>query len=131
MATFRSWLWRIFLVGLWIVMYWVLPEPFDTYLALLTGLSVAIWLYNRLSGRFTLPPLKIKFERLEAVTPTHILLALILLVMLANHTELGHVRKTIVDVQDSVTDLQNAASDNTDAITSSLDDVKTAIEANQ
>jgi len=131
MATFRSWLWRIFLVGLWVVVYWVLPEPFDTYLAILTGLSVAIWLYNRLSGRFRLPPLKIKFERLETVTPTHILLALILLVMLANHAELVHVRKATVDVQDSVTDLQNADSDNTDAITSSLDDVKTAIEANQ
>jgi hypothetical protein len=73
----------------------------------------------------------VKLERVETITLNHILLALILLVMLSNHSELVDLKKATVDVQDSITDLQNSASDNTDEIKSSLDDVTNAIQASQ
>jgi thiol:disulfide interchange protein len=127
----RLWLRRLFLVAVWFVVYWILSDPWDTWLGIATALAFGIWLYNRVSGRMKLPPVKVKFERVETITLNHILLALLLLVMLANHSELVDLKKATIDVQDSVTDLQNSATENTDAIKSSLDDVTTAIQASQ
>ena len=121
----------MFLVAIWFVAYWILSDPWDTWLGIATVLAFGIWLYNRVSGRMKLPPVKVKFERVETITLTHFLLALLLLVMLANHSELVDLKKATVDVQDSVTDLQNSATDNTDEIKSSLDDLKEAIQASQ
>jgi hypothetical protein len=119
------------LVVVWLVVYWILPDPLGTWLGIMTFLAFGIWLYNRVSGRMKLPPLRMKVEKVETITLTHILLALLLLVMLANHGELTNVKKATNDVQDSVTDLQNSASDNTDEIKSSLDDVTNAIHQSQ
>ena len=130
MATFRLWLWRLFLVAIWSIIYAILPEPVNAWFGILTGILVALWLYNRASGRFNLPPLRVKFEKAETLTLTHVLMALILIVMVANLSELAKLRKATIDVQDSVTDLQNSASNNTDEIKSGLDDVTSAIEAN-
>jgi thiol:disulfide interchange protein len=129
LTTVRLWLWRLFLVAVWLVVYWILSEPWDTWLAIATFLAFGIWLYNRVSGRMKLPPLKVRFEGVKTITLTHILLALLLLVMLANHSELVDLKKATVDVQDSVIDLQNSATENSDDIKSSLDDLKDAIQA--
>jgi thiol:disulfide interchange protein len=131
MTPLRLWLWRLFLVAVWLVVYSILPNPLDTWLGIMTLIAFGIWLYNRASGRMKLPPLKVKFERVETITLTHILLALLLLVMLANRSELVNLKKATIDVQDSITDLQNSASENTDEIKSSLDDVTNAIHASQ
>jgi thiol:disulfide interchange protein len=127
----RLWLRRLFLVAVWFVVYWLLSDPWDTWLGIATVLAFGIWLYNRVSGHMKLPTVKVKFQRVETITLTHILLALLLLVMLANHSELVDLKKATIDVQDSVTDLQNNATENTDEIKSSLDDLKDAIEASQ
>jgi len=131
MTPLRLWLWRLFLVAIWLVVYFILPNPLDTWLGIMTLLASGIWLYNRASGRMKLPPLKVKFERVETITLTHILLALLLIVLLANRSELVNLKKATVDVQDSVTDLQNSASENTEEIKSSLDDLKDAIQASR
>jgi Flp pilus assembly pilin Flp len=131
MATFRLWLWRLFLAVVLVVVYSILPDPLDTLFGILTGLAFALWLYQRATGRFNLRPLPVKFERVETVTLTHVLLGLILLVMIATFSESAKLKNETSDIQSSITDLQNSASDNTDEIKSSLDDVKSAIEANQ
>lgn len=131
MTPRRLWLWRLFLVAVLLVVYSILPDPLDTWFGIMTLLPFGIWLYNRASVRMKLPPLRVKFERVETITLTHILLALLLLVMLANNSELISLKKATIDVQDSVTDLQNSASENTDEIKSSLDDLKDAIQASQ
>jgi hypothetical protein len=131
MATFRLWLWRLFLVTVWVGVYSILPEPLDTWLGILTGILVALWLYNRASGRFNWPPIPAKFERVETITLTHILMGLILLVMVASFSELKSIKNEASDFETSITNLQNSVTDNTSEITSSLDDVKNAIEANQ
>jgi len=73
----------------------------------------------------------VKFEKSESTTPTHILLALILLATLANHSQLADLQTTMTDVSNDVVDVQNNATDNKDEIKSSLDDVVSAIQANQ
>jgi len=127
----RLWLWRLFLVAVWFVVYSILQEPLDTWLVILTVLALGIWLYNRVCGRMKLPSLKVKFERVERITLTHILLALLLLVMFANHSELVKINTNTAEVRDGLTDVENGASDNAEDIKSSLDDVKNAIEETQ
>jgi hypothetical protein len=131
MATFRLWLWRLFLVTVLVGVYSILPEPLDTWLGILTGILFALWLYNRASVRFNWSPFPFKFERVETLTLTHVLMGLILLVMIASFSELKNIKNGTSDVESSITNLQNSASDNTSEVTSSLDDVKNAIEANQ
>lgn len=131
MTNVRLWLWRLFFVGGCIGIYSILEEPLDILFAILIGLALAIWFYNLASSRFNLRPVAVRFERVETITPNHILLTLILLVLLACHAELVHLRRATNDVRDSVTDVQNSASDNTDEIKDGLDDVKRAVEANQ
>jgi thiol:disulfide interchange protein len=125
----RRWLWRLLFLAVWIGAYSALPDPLDAWLGIATLLAFGVWLYTRVSDRLKLPPLK--FEKSETITLTHILLALLLVVMLANHVELVNLKKATMDVQSSLTDLQNSGSDNTEEIKSSLDDVKNAIEASQ
>ena len=131
MAKVRLWLWRLLVLVVCVGIYSFLDEPLDTWFAILAGLAFAAWLYNRVSGRMKWTPLRMKIEQVETITPTHILLVLILLVMLACHSELVHLEKATNNVRDSLTDVQNSATDNADEIKSSLDDVKSAVEANQ
>jgi hypothetical protein len=131
MATFRLWLLRLFLVAVWVGVYSILPEPLDTWLGILTGIIFALWLYNRASVRFSWSPFPVKFEKVEAITLTHVLMGLILLVMIASFLELRSIKNETSDVQNSITNLKNDASNNTDEIKSKLDDVTSAIEANQ
>ncbi len=87
------------------------------------------WLYKRVANRLGLPALRL--EEARTITPTQILLALLLVVMLANHLERADLKKAIVNVDSSIVDLHNSGIDNTDEIKSSLDDVKNAVEAMQ
>jgi hypothetical protein len=131
MTTLRLWLWRLFLVAIWVGVYSILPEPLDTWFGILTGVVFALWLYNRASVRFNFPPLPAKFERVETITLTHVLMGFILLVMIASFSELKSIKNETSDVETSITNLQNRASDNTDEIKDKLDDVRSAVEANQ
>jgi len=131
MTRLRLWLLRLFLVAVWFLVYAILPAPFDSWLRTIMIVAFGIWLYNRVCGRIKLPPLMVKFERTERITLTHILLALILIVMFANHAELAKLNDNTIDVQSALVNLQNSVSDDADDIKSNLDDVKSAIEATQ
>jgi hypothetical protein len=118
-------------VAVWFFVYWILPGPLDTVFVTLTGLAFVIWLYNRMSHRLKLSPLRVKFERVETITLTHVFLGLILLVMIVSYSELVKIKNGTSDVQTSITNLQNSDSHNTDEIKSKLDDVTSAVETNQ
>jgi hypothetical protein len=131
MATFRLWFWRLFLVALVAVVYSILPEPLDKWFGILTGLAIAIWVYNRATPRFNLQPIPLKFERVETITLTQVLMGLILLIMIASFRELVSIKDETSDVQNSVTNFQHDASNDADEIKSKLDNVTSAVEANQ
>ena len=127
----RLWSWRMLVLAVWVSIYTFLPDPFDTCLLIVTLIPLFIWAWNRASRRMKLPSFPVKFERVETITLTHVLLLLLLLVMVVNHSELVNLKKATVRVEDSVIDLQNSASENKDEINSSLDDLKNAIEASR
>lgn len=122
---------RLFLAAIWVGIYSILPKPLDDWFGIATGVVLAIWVYNRATIRFNLHPFPVKFERVETLTLTHVLMGLILLVMIASFSELASIKNGTSDVQTSITNLQNSASENTDEIKSSLSDVESAVEANQ
>ena len=131
MATLRLWLWRLFLVAVWIVVYWILPEPLDKWFGIMTSLALGIWLYNRAAARFNQPPFPFKLERVETFTLTHVLLGFILLVMIASFSALVSVKYETSDIHNSITNLHNDTSSDADEIKSKLDDVTSAVEANR
>lgn len=131
METLRLWLWRLCLAAILVGIYSILPKPLDNWFGIATGAVLAIRVYNRATIRFNLHPFPVKFERVETITLTHMLMGLILLVMIARFSELASIKNGTSDVQTSITNLQNSASDNTDEIKSSLSDVESAVQANQ
>lgn len=131
MATLRRWLWRLFFLAVWIGIFSILPEPLDDWFGIATGLATALWVYNRLTSRFNLRPIPVRFERVQTITFTHVLMGFILLVMIAGLRELKSINTETSGVQTSIVDLQNNASDSTDEIKDKLDDIVNAVEANQ
>ena len=131
MGTLRRWLWRLFFVAIWLVIYSILPEPLDNWFGVLTGLVIVLWLYKLATPRFNLRPIPVKFERVETITLTHVLMGFILLVMIASFKELVSIKYGTDDVQNSVTNFQHDASSDADEIKSKIDDVTSAVEANQ
>jgi hypothetical protein len=83
------------------------------------------------SARFNRRPFPLKFEKVETITLTHVLMSLILLLMVAGFKELVSIKNGTIDIQTSITDLQNDTSNDANEIKGKLDDVTSAIEASQ
>lgn len=131
MARFLLWLWRLLLVAIVAVVCLNLPEPLDIWFGTLMSLILTIWIYNRVAQRLNRRPFHLKFEKVETITLTHVLMGMILLLMVAGFSELVSIKNGTIDIQSSITNLQNQTSNNADEIKGKLDDVMSAVEANQ
>ena len=124
----RRWLGPLLAVAVWFVFWAILEKPFDQWLLIATALTLVAWLYNRVCGRVGLPRVNLKFERVDRITLTHLLLAMLLLVMVATYSELVKLNEGTEDVRNAVIEAHDGTSSDADEIRSSLDDVKVAIE---
>lgn len=127
----RTWLGRIFFAVVLIGVYSILPEPLDAWFGIVMGFALVLWVYDRLTPRFNLRPIPVRFETVHTITLTHLLMGCILLVMIAGFRELKSINTETSDVQTSVVDLQNHNSDDADEVKGKLDDIRGAVEANQ